>query len=127
MRVTCAVARVQPGGGKPLSFFFSSRRRHTRWNCDWSSDVCSSDLETDWIAQHFFTGGLMPSHRLIEQVADRFAVEREWRWNGRHYQRTALDWLANFDRSEERRVGEECRSERGGEDCKREAGWRGGG
>src|SRR5689334_24685784 len=27
-----------------LYFFFSSRRRHTRWNCDWSSDVCSSDL-----------------------------------------------------------------------------------
>src|SRR6267143_1665065 len=29
-------------------FFFSSRRRHTRWNCDWSSDVCSSDLR--WAA-----------------------------------------------------------------------------
>src|SRR6266481_6540628 len=28
-------------------FFFSSRRRHTRWNCDWSSDVCSSDLPGD--------------------------------------------------------------------------------
>src|SRR6267143_4630520 len=28
-------------------FFFSSRRRHTRWNCDWSSDVCSSDLDAD--------------------------------------------------------------------------------
>src|SRR5689334_5491721 len=28
------------------NFFFSSRRRHTRWNCDWSSDVCSSDLVT---------------------------------------------------------------------------------
>src|SRR3989338_1318544 len=27
-------------------FFFSSRRRHTRWNCDWSSDVCSSDLDS---------------------------------------------------------------------------------
>src|SRR6266487_629869 len=26
-------------------FFFSSRRRHTRWTGDWSSDVCSSDLE----------------------------------------------------------------------------------
>src|SRR2546430_3735682 len=26
-------------------FFFSSRRRHTRFDCDWSSDVCSSDLE----------------------------------------------------------------------------------
>src|SRR6267143_1806110 len=29
-------------------FFFSSRRRHTRWNCDWSSDVCSSDLKETW-------------------------------------------------------------------------------
>src|SRR5689334_16051479 len=27
-------------------FFFSGRRRHTRWNCDWSSDVCSSDLDS---------------------------------------------------------------------------------
>src|SRR5688572_32771086 len=27
-------------------FFFSSRRRHTRFDCDWSSDVCSSDLGT---------------------------------------------------------------------------------
>src|SRR5689334_24245208 len=30
-------------------FFFSSRRRHTRWNCDWSSDVCSSDLALAWL------------------------------------------------------------------------------
>src|SRR5689334_23385298 len=29
---------------RDLNFFFTSRRRHTRWNCDWSSDVCSSDL-----------------------------------------------------------------------------------
>src|SRR5256886_4087633 len=28
-------------------FFFSSRRRHTRFDCDWSSDVCSSDLHVD--------------------------------------------------------------------------------
>src|SRR2546427_9145206 len=28
-----------------MSFFFSSRRRHTRFDCDWSSDVCSSDLD----------------------------------------------------------------------------------
>src|SRR5438309_8160376 len=28
-----------------MGFFFSSRRRHTIWNCDWSSDVCSSDLD----------------------------------------------------------------------------------
>src|SRR5260370_40387911 len=29
-------------------FFFSSRRRHTRFKCDWSSDVCSSDLTSDY-------------------------------------------------------------------------------
>src|SRR6266853_1727941 len=28
----------------PVFFFFSSRRRHTIFDCDWSSDVCSSDL-----------------------------------------------------------------------------------
>src|SRR6266481_2580439 len=32
-------------GVKLFFFFFSSRRRHTIWNCDWSSDVCSSDLQ----------------------------------------------------------------------------------
>src|SRR6266568_1920498 len=34
-----------------VSFFFSSRRRHTRWNCDWSSDVCSSDLRALVLAE----------------------------------------------------------------------------
>jgi cyclopropane-fatty-acyl-phospholipid synthase len=53
--------------------------------------------EDDWIAQHFFTGGVMPSHHLIRQYSDLFEVEKEWRWSGEHYQRTALDWLANFD------------------------------
>ncbi len=51
----------------------------------------------DWIAQHFFTGGVMPSHHLIRQYDDLFEVEKEWRWSGAHYQRTAMDWLANFD------------------------------
>ena len=55
----------------------------------------------DWIAQHFFTGGVMPSHGLIRQYADLFTVEQEWRWSGTHYQRTALDWLANFDLNRE--------------------------
>jgi cyclopropane-fatty-acyl-phospholipid synthase len=51
----------------------------------------------DWIARHFFTGGVMPSHHLIRQYADLFEVEKEWRWSGTHYQRTAHDWLGNFD------------------------------
>jgi len=53
--------------------------------------------KADWIGQHFFTGGVMPSHLLIRQYADLFEVEKEWRWSGEHYQRTARDWLANFD------------------------------
>ncbi len=53
---------------------------------------------SDWIAQHFFTGGIMPSHGLIKQFPDLFALEAEWRWKGTHYARTARDWLANYDR-----------------------------
>jgi cyclopropane-fatty-acyl-phospholipid synthase len=55
------------------------------------------DDPSQWMAQHFFTGGLMPSHGLIRHFADLFAVEAEWRWSGEHYERTALDWLSNFD------------------------------
>lgn len=55
--------------------------------------------KADWIAQHFFTGGIMPSHRLIHQFADLVEVEQEWRWTGDHYERTARDWLVNYDRN----------------------------
>ena len=52
---------------------------------------------TDWIAQHFFTGGVMPAHDLPHRFGDLFAVEDEWRWSGEHYRRTADAWLENFD------------------------------
>jgi len=51
----------------------------------------------DWIAQHIFTDGVMPSHHLVRQFGDIFAIEKEWCWSGTHYQRTANHWLANFD------------------------------
>src|SRR5690348_742790 len=41
-----------------IFFFFSSRRRHTRWTGDWSSDVCSSDLFSDWYGQLVLKSGL---------------------------------------------------------------------
>jgi len=53
----------------------------------------------DWIAQHFFTGGIMPSHGLLQHFPDTVAIEAEWRWSGEHYRRTAMDWLENFDRN----------------------------
>jgi cyclopropane-fatty-acyl-phospholipid synthase len=55
------------------------------------------DNEDDWIARHFFSGGIMPSHDLMAQFPDLFTVEQSWRWNGRHYRHTALDWLARYD------------------------------
>src|SRR2546430_3527940 len=38
-------------------FFFSSRRRHTRFDCDWSSDVCSSDLSHALMVLLFYPFG----------------------------------------------------------------------
>jgi cyclopropane-fatty-acyl-phospholipid synthase len=55
---------------------------------------------SDWVAQHFFAGGVMPSHGLIRQFEGLFELEDEWRWDGGHYQRTARDWLANLDRTQ---------------------------
>jgi cyclopropane-fatty-acyl-phospholipid synthase len=53
----------------------------------------------DWIAQHFFTGGIMPSQDLIHEFSDLFSVEARWRLSGVHYERTADHWLENFDRN----------------------------
>ncbi|MGA0544139.1 SAM-dependent methyltransferase [Brevundimonas sp. VNH65] len=55
--------------------------------------------DSDFIAQHFFTGGVMPSHDLMHQYADLMQVEADWRWDGTHYQRTADLWLRNFDQN----------------------------
>src|SRR2546430_15783796 len=38
------MSNIQTGAERMPHVFFSSRRRHTRFDCDWSSDVCSSDL-----------------------------------------------------------------------------------
>ncbi len=56
----------------------------------------------DWIARHFFTGGIMPGADLPRRFAEIFEVEAQWRWSGEHYRRTSLDWLANFDARRDR-------------------------
>src|SRR5687768_18040667 len=85
-------------------FFFSSRRRHTRCSRNWSSDVCSSDLselsETVVRLQQELAEGRQREQALIESET-RFRSLFESNVMG----------IVYFDsRSEERRVGKECRS-----------------
>src|SRR5215208_1318216 len=55
-------------------FFFSSRRRHTRWPRDWSSDVCSSDLAADERRLRLPTGAVPDEGgRAVAEGADRAA------------------------------------------------------
>src|SRR5437762_13995714 len=76
-----------------LYFFFSSRRRHTRYIGDWSSDVCSSDLRID--------------------CGDTNSAQRRTRCSTKKRMRSmtsaSVARAARRSRSEERRVGKECR------------------
>src|SRR5439155_9114739 len=86
---------------RSVCLFFSSRRRHTRWPRDWSSDVCSSDLRAlTW-----------PSKADEVSNKDKRRVALEGRVRAREGN-LAEPHEQNFheNRSEERRVGKECRS-----------------
>src|SRR2546430_7396981 len=95
------------GARSGVCFFFSSRRRHTRFDCDWSSDVCSSDLGRQRPYDNVVPGPcaeshqphlcLLPVHRMrLSPFSLKFPLSAGLR-----------DLHA---RSEERRVGKECRS-----------------
>src|SRR5206468_9225246 len=108
-------------------FFFSSRRRHTRSDRDWSSDVCSSDLHShsqssrmpslsesallgfEWVTS--FSKAVLrpsPSGSMVESPSRKNA------W--------LLGWFVSVYRSEERRVGKEGRSRGCGEQDKKKTG-----
>lgn len=55
----------------------------------------------DWMSRYFFSGGMMPSDELPLRFQDHLRLEARWRWDGRHYERTANAWLANMDAQRE--------------------------
>src|SRR5688500_20155794 len=78
-----------------FNFFFSSRRRHTRLQGDWSSDVCSSDLSlSDIILKDLFFNPVFFTPMVLPLIIGLVVF---------------IGFRVN--RSEERRVGKECRSE----------------
>src|SRR5438270_7942517 len=76
-------------------FFFSSRRRHTRFDCDWSSDVCSSDLR----AATGIARGSRTTTEDVDLATNIFGAIG-----------VVVEVEEKQIRSEERRVGKECRS-----------------
>jgi cyclopropane-fatty-acyl-phospholipid synthase len=55
----------------------------------------------DWMARHFFTGGIMPSENLLPRFQEHLTLERQWAVNGTHYEKTSNHWLENLDRNRE--------------------------
>ncbi len=53
--------------------------------------------DTDWMSRHFFSGGMMPSDDLAPRFQEHLRLVQRWRWDGRHYERTANAWLARMD------------------------------
>src|SRR5256885_12390227 len=95
--------------GSAVCFFFSSRRRHTRLQGDWSSDVCSSDLQKGQLTHRYSFSGQPGTTVVTDSVGTAHgaligldsATTNDF--NG-------LGQVSMSGRSEERRVGKECRS-----------------
>ncbi len=54
--------------------------------------------EDEWMAKHFFSGGMMPSHQIFDCLQTPLSLESSWFVNGTHYQKTSDHWLENMNK-----------------------------
>ncbi len=87
------IARWLTPDGAVFSHIFCHRSR---------AYVYEPEGQSDWMARHFFTGGMMPSEALFRRYDEHLALENQWRVGGEHYQRTCDAWLENLDDRKER-------------------------
>src|SRR5699024_11638731 len=95
-----------------IIFFFSSRRRHTRSKRDWSSDVCSSDLRVNRM-EH--SSRILGFYKMTIAERKTYLIERCGLNQESANHLMSGDSLPEATRSEERRVGKECRYQRRGD------------
>ena len=55
----------------------------------------------DWMSRYFFSGGIMPSEDLPLRFQQDLQLVNQWRWDGRHYEKTSNAWLENMDASKQ--------------------------
>lgn len=87
------IARWLNPGGMAFAHVFCHRARAYTYEVEGASD---------WMAAHFFTGGMMPSESLFSRYQEHLSLREQWRVSGTHYEKTCNAWLDNLDRHRER-------------------------